>query len=193
MKKIWIQIFIVIIGIILCVIGHNGVKKYFYNNYFDNKNYTLAYNNYSNVSFASNEIEEIPITEELNIPEIDETTTTTTTKITTKKITTTTMITTTTVKPTEVFENIVTKPKEEVDNNEIVYDGLTLSQLTEKLNKKHTIITIGLDNELFNETKDNIIKIKINESVKYENKYTVNMMKNKEKNRKKKKNREKII
>lgn len=134
MKRIWIQLFIVIIGLILCIIGHNGVKKYFYKNYFDNKNYTLAYNNYSNITFASNEIEETPIVEEINKVE-EETTTTTTTKKTTKKITTTTMITTTTVKPTEVFENIVTKPKEETKNNEIVYDGLTLTQLTEKLNK----------------------------------------------------------
>ena len=142
MKKIWIQLFIVIIGILLCIIGHNGVKKYFYKNYFENKNYILAYNNYSDISFSSNVIEEKPI-EELIIPE--ETTTTTTTKKTTKKVTTTTMITTTTVKPTEVFENIVTKPKEETNNNEIVYDGLTLAQLTEKLNKnlKSTLTNTG--------------------------------------------------
>lgn len=142
MKKIWIQLFIVIIGILLCIIGHNGVKKYFYKNYFENKNYILAYNNYSDISFSSNVIEEKPI-EELIIPE--ETTTTTTTKKTTKKVTTTTMITTTTVKPIEVFENIVTKPKEETSNNEIVYDGLTLAQLTEKLNKnlKSTLTNTG--------------------------------------------------
>ncbi len=141
MKKIWIQLFIVIIGILLCIIGHNGVKKYFYKNYFENKNYILAYNNYSDISFSSNVIEEKPI-EELIIPEE---TTTTTTKKTTKRVTTTTMITTTTVKPTEVFENIVTKPKEETNNNEIVYDGLTLAQLTEKLNKnlKSTLTNTG--------------------------------------------------
>lgn len=142
MKRIWMQLFIVIIGILLCVVAHNGVKKYFYKNYFNKKNYILAYNNYSNISFTSNVIEEEPIVEELIIPE--ETTTTTTTKKTTKKITTTTMITTTTVKPTEVFENIVTKPKEET-SNEIVYDGLTLTQLTEKLNKnlKSTLTNTG--------------------------------------------------
>ena len=142
MKKIWIQLFIVILGILLCVIGHNGVKKYFYNNYFKNKNYTLAYNNYSNVSFSSNIIEEEPVVEELIIPE--ETTTTTTTKKTTKKVTTTTMITTTTAKPTEVFETLVTEPKVE-DNGEIIYDGLTLTQLTEKLNKnlKSTLTNTG--------------------------------------------------
>ena len=148
MKKIWIQLFIVIIGIILCIIGHNGVKKYFYDNYFNNKNYTLAYNNYSNVTFASNEIEMVSTNEELIIPEVEETTTTkkpSTTKKTTKKITTTTIITTTTVKPTEVFENIVTKPKEEINNDKIVYDGLTLAQLTEKLNKnlKSTLTNTG--------------------------------------------------
>lgn len=147
MKKIWIQLFIVIIGIILCIIGHNGVKKYFYDNYFNNKNYTLAYNNYSNVTFASNEIEMVSTNEELIIPEVEETTTTkkpSTTKKTTKKLTTT-MITTTTVKPTEVFENIVTKPKEEINNDKIVYDGLTLAQLTEKLNKnlKSTLTNTG--------------------------------------------------
>lgn len=141
MKRIWIQLFIVIIGILLCIVGHNGVKKYFYNNYFKNKSYTLAYNNYSNITFSSNVIEEEPVIEELIIPE--ETTTTTTTS-TTKRITTTTMITTTTAKPTEVFETIVTKPKVE-ENNEIIYDGLTLTQLTEKLNKnlKSTLTNTG--------------------------------------------------
>lgn len=135
MKKIWIQIFIVIIGILLCIVGYNGVKKYFYNNYFQNKNYTLAYNNYSNITFSSNIIEEEPIVEELIIPEETTTTTTsTTTTTTTQKIKTTTTITTTTVKPTEVFETIITEPKIE-DNGEIIYDGLTLTQLTDKLNK----------------------------------------------------------
>lgn len=132
MKKIWIQIFIVIIGVLLCIVGHNGVKKYFYNNYFKNKNYTLAYNNYSNVTFSSNIIEEEPINEELVIPE--EVTTTTSTNQTTTKITTTTILTTTTIKPTEVFENTIAEQKIE-DNGEIIYDGLTLTQLTEKLNK----------------------------------------------------------
>lgn len=126
MKRIWIQIFIVIIGVLLCIAGHNGVKKYFYNNYYEEKNYVIAYNNYSNVSFDLNVIEK-------EVETIEETTTTTTKpKITTSK--TTTLITTTTIKPDEVFENTVTKSEVE-ENNELVYDNMTLAQLTEKLNK----------------------------------------------------------
>lgn len=126
MKNIWIQIFIVIIGIMLCFVGYNGVKKYFYKNYFQESYYTLAYNNYSGVSFNSNMIEETTLT--------TTTTTTTTIKPHTTTTKTTTPITTTTIKPSEVFETIVTTPN--IDNNdEIVYDGLTLLELTEKLNK----------------------------------------------------------
>lgn len=109
--------------------GYNGVKKYFINNYIKESNYTLAYNNYSKMSFSPNTIEEVQVNDNLIIPEESTTTTTTT-----KKITTTTMITTTTVKPTEVFETTVTTPKIE-DDGSIIYDGLTLTDLIRKLNK----------------------------------------------------------
>lgn len=132
MKKIWIQIFIVIIGILLCVVGHNGVKKYFYKNFFDEKKEIIAYNNYSNISFDLNYIEND--TELIN----ENTTTTSTTKpITTTKTTTaktTSIITTTTIKPDEVFVHEVTKPKVEEDNKK-VYENMTLNELIEKLNK----------------------------------------------------------
>ena len=145
MKNIWIQIFIVIIGILLCIVGFNGVKKYFYKNHFVETNYVLAYNNFSNVTFSSNVIEEVVIDENLIIEETnnDIVTTTTTTAPTTKKITST-VPTTTTIKPTEVFETIVTEPKLE-DKGEIVYEGLTLTELTEKLNKnlKSTLTNTG--------------------------------------------------
>lgn len=132
MKNIWIQLFIVIIGILLCIVGYNGVKKYFMNNYVKETNYTLVYNNYSKMSFSPNEleIETEQVDESLIIPEA-ETTTPTTTTTTTK---TTTMTTTTTVKPTEVFETIVATPNIS-DDGTIIYDGLTLTQLIEKLNK----------------------------------------------------------
>ena len=128
MKKIWIQLFIVIIGILLCIVGHNGVKKYFYKNFFDEKKEIIAYNNYSNISFNLNYIED-----ENNSELINENTTTTTTKpITTTK--TTTIISTTTIKPDEAFVQEITKPTVEEDNK-IVYENMTLSELTEKLNK----------------------------------------------------------
>lgn len=152
MKNIWIQIFIVIIGILLCIVGHNGVKKYFYKNYFQETKYVLAYNNFSNVTFSSNVIEPIPIVEEET--EVSTTKTTTTSIATTKKIITkttttttiptTTLITTTTTNPTEVFETIVTNPPL-LDDSSIIYDGLTLTELTEKLNKnlKSTLTNTG--------------------------------------------------
>ncbi len=125
MKKIRIQLFIVLIGIMLSVIGFLGVKKYFYKNYFKKSNYVLAINNLSNVSNSPNVIENNTQTnEDLTIPEAETTTTTTTT---------TTLIATTT-KPTETFENIVTEPNI-VDDGNIIYEGLTLTELTAKLNK----------------------------------------------------------
>ena len=134
MKKIWIQIYIIIAGILLCIIGFLGVKKYFYNNYFKETKYVLAYNNYSNVTFKSNIVE--PVKEVSSIIE-STTTTTTTTKSKTTTSKTTTLIPTTTIKPIEKYENVITKPVIE-ETSEIVYDGLTKSELIEKLNKNLT-------------------------------------------------------
>ena len=152
MKNIFIQLFIVFIGILLCIAGYNGVKKYFYNNYYKNSNYVLAYNNYSNISFKHNEIE-LPTTTTMcttttnatkkittkNSTTTKKTITTskTTTTMTTTQTSSTTLTTTTSIKPTEVFENVITKPEIENDD-EIIYDGLTLKELTEKLNKNLT-------------------------------------------------------
>lgn len=128
MKNIWIQIFLVIIGVMLSIAGYLGVKKYFYKNYFSkSEKYTLAYNDIKEKSYAPNIIEEV--NEDLVIPEETTTVTTTTT-------TTTTQITTT--KTTQ--KNEVEEDKPIVDNNinddgSIVYDGLTLTALSEKLNK----------------------------------------------------------
>ena len=132
MKKIWIQIFIVIIGILLCIAGYKGVKKYFEKNYIKDTKHVIAYNNYSNISFKPN------IVTTTTTPATTSTTTTKKTTIKTTKPTTTTksttLITTTISSPSEVFENIITKPDIK-DDKEIVYDNLTLSELTEKLNK----------------------------------------------------------
>ena len=132
MKKIWIQLFIIIIGILLCIAGYNGVKKYFYENYFKETKYIIAYNNYSDISFNKNVIAPV-ITEPIETTKVT-TKVTTTSKTTTTKPTTTTLVTTTTVKPDEVFENIITEPTIN-DDKTIIYDGLTLSELTDKLNK----------------------------------------------------------
>lgn len=128
MKNIWIQIFLVIIGIMLSVAGYLGVKKYFYKNYFNKKEeYTLAYNDVKEKSYSPNVIEET--NEELIIPE--ETTTTTITTTTTQIKTTTT----TTEKRDLSDNNSVVIPESIIDDGTIVYDGLTLTSLAEKLNK----------------------------------------------------------
>jgi len=149
MKKIWIQLFIVVIGILLSISGYNIVKKYFYKNYFNEKNYIVAYNNFSSVSFNSNQIEATT-----TITTTTTTMPTTTTKIittrpvvstrntTTKKPTTTIPTSTkpveTTTKVIEEYNKPVIGDVDVKDINEIVYDGLTLSGLTDKLNKNLT-------------------------------------------------------
>lgn len=124
MKKINIQFFIIIIGIMLSISGFLGVRKYFYKNYFNNKEkYNLAYNDVKLKSNSYNVVKKVE--EELIIPEAE---TTTTTK------TTTTLVTTTKIQETEKVEPVINN---EVinDDGSIVYDGLTLTLLTEKLNK----------------------------------------------------------
>ena len=124
MKKIIIPIFIVIIGMSSSFTIFLGVIKHIDNKYDNKKDYILAYNdiekqnNSKNVIEASEEIDE-----NLVIPEE---TTTTTTPMTTTTITTT--------KPTEVFEKEINIPKIE-DDGSIIYEGLTLTELTDKLNK----------------------------------------------------------
>ena len=127
MKKIIsIQIFIMIIGLLLCIIGYNGAKKYIFNLRDKKIIDTLVYNNYSNVSF---EPATITTTTPIETTTIEKTTTTE--RITTKK---TTIITKTT-KVLETFKNEVLIEYKLEDNGEIIYDGLTLTELTNKLNK----------------------------------------------------------
>lgn len=116
-----IQIFIVIIGILFCIVGYNGVRKYYYNKYEKKTEYNVVYNNYSNVSFLSSFVD-------------DEVTTTTTSTTTTAVQETTNVITTTTRKKETIIDAIQSVPIIEDDGN-IIYDGLTLTQLTDKLNK----------------------------------------------------------
>ena len=55
MKKIWIQLFIVFIGIILSIASYKGIKKYYDNNYNNNKIVNvIAYNNVYNKSYVPN-------------------------------------------------------------------------------------------------------------------------------------------
>lgn len=118
----------------LCIIGHNGVKKYIYKNYLKKESKEqIVY--YDNLSVSSNPY----IIEVENNEELEETTTTTTTtqttttKITTRTTTTTKLITTTQEIVEKLEEQVVIK--EENDNGEIILDGMTLTELTEKLNK----------------------------------------------------------
>lgn len=125
MKKISIQLFIVLIGIMLSITSFLGIKKYFDKNYKNKETeHKLVYNDLINKTDSPNIIEEAIIPEE----------TTTTTTTTTTKICTTTKIETTTIKEDsiEIKEN---KNPEIIDDNSIVFDGLTLTELTNKLNK----------------------------------------------------------
>ena len=127
MRKIAIQIFIVIIGIMLSIAGFLGVRKYFYKNYFEKSNYTLAYNNIKDISNSPNIIENNNEVIDENLI-INEETTTTTMK------TTTTIETTTTLKNNTTEEVIINAPTIK-DSSDIVFDGLTIKELTDKLNK----------------------------------------------------------
>lgn len=127
MRKIAIQIFIVIIGIMLSVAGFLGVRKYFYKNYFEKSKYTLAYNNIKDISNSPNIIENNNEVIDENLI-INEETTTTTMK------TITTIETTTTLKNNTTEEVIIDAPTIK-DSSDIVFDGLTIKELTDKLNK----------------------------------------------------------
>ena len=119
MKKI-MCLPIIIIVLILCVIVHLGAKKYVLNMIDKKTENVLVYNNYSDISF---------------VPSIVSTTTSTTT--TTKEITPTKLITKTT-KPLETFKEEVNNKVNIEDDGKIVLDGMTLTELTDKLNKSLT-------------------------------------------------------
>lgn len=116
----------------MCIIcgtmGYLVVRNYF--NQKNNKNIeqVLAYNDI-NYKDASNVIENINSEEVIN-------TTTETTTSTTTTVTTTTSTTTTTT-PTKIEDLEIKRSVESdiVDDNSIVFDGLTLTELSNKLNK----------------------------------------------------------
>lgn len=116
----------------MCIIcgtmGYLVVRNYF--NQKNNKNIeqVLAYNDIK-YKDASNVIENINSEEVIN-------TTTETTTSTTTTVTTTTSTTTTTT-PTKIEDLEIKRSVESdiVDDNSIVFDGLTLTELSNKLNK----------------------------------------------------------
>ena len=118
MKKM-MCISIIIIVLILCVIAHLGAKKYVLSLANEETESVLVYNNYSDISF---------------VPSIVSTTSGTTT---TTKETTTKLITKTT-KPLETFKEEVSNKINIQDNGEKIIDGMTLTELTNKLNKSLT-------------------------------------------------------
>ena len=126
MKKIYLQLFIVVFGILLSIAGYLGVKKFFIKTHTGKEKYVIAYNDYKKYSNSKNFIVSNDNDIEENNKVEEETTTTTTT---TKKITTTTK-----KEVVETFKETVTNPSV-TDDGSIVFDGLTLTQLTEKLNK----------------------------------------------------------
>lgn len=117
MKNIKIQLFIIFIGILLSYAGFFGIKKYFYNEYKKKSTYNIVLNNYSNVSFMASIIEnEESNLDEDNNEEIKEETTST----------------------AKIIEEVneTSAPIIEIDDSgEIIYDGLTMTELTNKLNR----------------------------------------------------------
>ena len=107
MKNIRIQLFIILIGILLSSAGYSGVKKYFYNTYIKEITYNVSNNEYLNMKYLGYIIEPKKI-EEISIPLTEST--------------------------TEVVDEIVKTPKIE-DDGKIIYEGMTITDLTEKLNK----------------------------------------------------------
>lgn len=116
----------------MCIIcgtmGYLVVRNYF--NQKNNKNieHVLAYSDI-NYKDASNVIENI------NSEEVINTTTETTTSTTTTLTTTTSTTTTTTTTKIEDLEIKRSVESDIVDDNSIVFDGLTLTELSNKLNK----------------------------------------------------------
>lgn len=114
MKKM-MKFTIFMIVIILCVVAHLGAKKYVLNLINRKTDNILVYNNYSDVSF---------------IPALKNSTTITTTEFTTTKLITKM------IKPLETFKDETTINVQ--DNGAVVLDGMTLTELTDKLNKSLT-------------------------------------------------------
>lgn len=144
MKRIWIQIFIVIIGLLLCMVSYNGVKKYVYKNFINKETKKqLVYNN--TLSVSSNPY----IVESNSEDNSEELTTTSTSKIITTTPTTITTTSTTTTMLTTTTQQIIEELEKEVinfgtiDDSEIILDGMTLDELTAKLNR-------SLNSTLFN-------------------------------------------
>ena len=122
MKKINIQIFIILIGILLCIAGVRGVKKYFYDTYKFDKEETIVVNDLADNVYVANYIEEDSVVSEENL-KIESMTTTVPT----------TSVQTTTIKPYEDNNSIVSTVPTYNDNGEIIYDNLTFRELVTKL------------------------------------------------------------
>jgi len=114
MKKM-MKFTIFMIVIILCVVAHLGAKKYVLNLINRKTDNILVYNNYSDVSF---------------VPALNNSTTTNTTEFTTTKLITKM------TKPLETFKDETTINVQ--DNGDVVLDGMTLTELTDKLNESLT-------------------------------------------------------
>lgn len=126
MNKIYLQLSIALIAILLSITGFIGFKKYIDRKYNSEENKLLAYNDLDRLNNSKNLIEKK-----------EEPTTNTTEEITTTKVETTTATTTTTtpiINKDESFgnDNLIIK---RADDKNVVYDGLTLTELTDKLNK----------------------------------------------------------
>jgi len=119
MKKM-MYVPIIVIIILMCLIVHLGAKKYVLNLINEETDNILIYNNYSDISFLPSII------------------TTTSVVTTTSEISTTSKIITKTTKPLETFKEEVNNRLELNDDGKIILDGMTLTELTNKLNESLT-------------------------------------------------------
>ncbi len=132
MKKVYWQIYIVAMGIVLSLACMRGVRNYFYNNYGIEDSNKVVYNNFSNLSTRLYSLDFTTMEVATNEQPVTTTTTTTTTTSTTK----TTIKTTTFTKTSQALEDKVISNDLNMENFDgIYYDGLTIKELTDKLNR----------------------------------------------------------
>lgn len=143
MKKIYIQLLIVVIGIALCVFSIRGIKTYFYETYKKSESYTLVYSDILNINKSANILE--TATTEVTSNEIT-TTEIASNEIINNDIDISTMITTKKID----IDNLIETAKEKIGSisydGKIIYDNMTKKELVDKLNRNlnSTLVNTGI-------------------------------------------------
>ena len=107
MKNIRIQLFIIFIGVLLSYTGYNGVKQYFYSTYKKETSLNISKNHYLNMTFYANILDSKELeNKNILLKESD----------------------------SETKPEIINIPEIKEDDK-IIYDDMTITELTNKLNK----------------------------------------------------------